>query len=97
MKFFLDTANLNEIREAAAFGFADGVTTNPSLIAKESGVDFKQHIADARATGRLWMIISRRGAYSKVETRLEPYTKEQIERIVTAHLSQTHTSTAGAQ
>src|SRR4051794_38975201 len=44
MKFFLDTANLNEIREAAAFGFADGVTTNPSLIAKEGGVDFKQHI-----------------------------------------------------
>lgn len=45
MKFFLDTANLDEIREAASFGFADGVTTNPSLIAKESGVDFKQHIA----------------------------------------------------
>ncbi|HYK21048.1 MAG TPA: fructose-6-phosphate aldolase [Pyrinomonadaceae bacterium] len=45
MKFFLDTANLNEIREAAAFGFADGVTTNPSLIAKEANVDFKQHIA----------------------------------------------------
>jgi transaldolase len=45
MKFFLDTANLNEIREAAAYGFADGVTTNPSLIAKEGGVDFKQHIA----------------------------------------------------
>ena len=45
MKFFLDTANLNEIREAAAFGIADGVTTNPSLIAKEGGVDFKQHIA----------------------------------------------------
>jgi transaldolase len=45
MKFFLDTANLDEIREAAAFGFADGVTTNPSLIAKEGNVDFKQHIA----------------------------------------------------
>jgi transaldolase len=45
MKFFLDTANLNEIREAASFGMADGVTTNPSLIAKEGGVDFKQHIA----------------------------------------------------
>lgn len=45
MKFFLDTANLNEIREAAAFGIADGVTTNPSLIAKEGSVDFKQHIA----------------------------------------------------
>src|ERR1044072_8629300 len=45
MKFFLDTANLNEIREAAAFGIADGVTTNPSLIAKEGNVDFKEHIA----------------------------------------------------
>jgi len=45
MKFFLDTANLNEIRDAASFGFADGVTTNPSLIAKEGNVDFKQHIA----------------------------------------------------
>ena len=45
MKFFLDTANLNDIRDAAAYGFADGVTTNPSLIAKEGNVDFKQHIA----------------------------------------------------
>jgi transaldolase len=45
MKFFLDTANLKDIREAASFGFADGVTTNPSLIAKEGDVDFKQHIA----------------------------------------------------
>jgi transaldolase len=45
MKFFLDTANLDEIRGAAEFGLVDGVTTNPSLIAKEGGVDFKQHIA----------------------------------------------------
>ena len=45
MKFFLDTANLKEIREGAALGIADGVTTNPSLIAKEGDVDFKQHIA----------------------------------------------------
>ena len=45
MKFFLDTANLNEIREAATIGLADGVTTNPSLIAKEGDVDFKEHIA----------------------------------------------------
>lgn len=45
MKFFLDTANLEEIRNAAAFGIADGVTTNPSLIAKEGDVDFKKHIA----------------------------------------------------
>ena len=45
MKFFLDTANLKDIRDAASFGFADGVTTNPSLIAKEGDVDFKKHIA----------------------------------------------------
>lgn len=35
MKFFIDTANLNEIREANALGILDGVTTNPSLMAKE--------------------------------------------------------------
>ena len=45
MKFFIDTANLDEIREAAELGLIDGVTTNPSLIAKEGGVDFKKHIA----------------------------------------------------
>jgi transaldolase len=45
MKFFIDTANLKEIREAAELGVIDGVTTNPSLIAKEGDVDFKQHIA----------------------------------------------------
>lgn len=36
MKFFIDTANLNDIAEAQAIGVLDGVTTNPSLMAKES-------------------------------------------------------------
>src|SRR5581483_2130280 len=44
MKFFIDTANLNEIREAASLGVLDGVTTNPSLVAKEGVSDFKAHI-----------------------------------------------------
>ncbi len=35
MKFFIDTANLGQIKEAAAMGLLDGVTTNPSLVAKE--------------------------------------------------------------
>ena len=39
MKFFIDTANVKEIREAASMGILDGVTTNPSLVAKE-GRDF---------------------------------------------------------
>src|SRR4030095_4214668 len=46
MKFFLDTANLDEIRQAAALGMADGVTTNPTLVSKEGDVDFKKHIAE---------------------------------------------------
>lgn len=37
MKFFIDTANINQIKEAEAMGILDGVTTNPSLIAKENG------------------------------------------------------------
>ena len=35
MKFFIDTANVDEIKEAAELGLIDGVTTNPSLMAKE--------------------------------------------------------------
>jgi len=41
MKFFIDTANIDEIKEAASFGMVDGVTTNPSLVAKE-GKDFRE-------------------------------------------------------
>ncbi len=43
MKFFLDTANLNQIKEAQALGVIDGVTTNPSLMAKE-GIKGKENI-----------------------------------------------------
>jgi transaldolase len=45
MKFFIDTANLDEIREANELGMIDGVTTNPSLIAKEKDVNYSEHIA----------------------------------------------------
>jgi len=45
MKFFIDTANVKEIREAASLGVVDGVTTNPSLVSKE-GRDFKQVITE---------------------------------------------------
>ena len=44
MKFFIDTANLDEIKKAAAFGFLDGVTTNPSLMAKEGIAHQDDHI-----------------------------------------------------
>lgn len=45
MKFFIDTANLKEIQEANDLGILDGVTTNPSLMAKE-GITGKQNILD---------------------------------------------------
>ncbi len=44
MKFFIDTADLDEIRQANAMGVLDGVTTNPSLVKKAGGVDFHEHI-----------------------------------------------------
>ena len=45
MKFFIDTANINEIKEANELGVLAGVTTNPSLVAKE-GVDFHERIRE---------------------------------------------------
>ena len=45
MKFFIDTANIDEIKEANRMGMVDGVTTNPSLIAKE-GRDFEEIIKE---------------------------------------------------
>lgn len=48
MKYFLDTANVEEIRKAAELGIIDGVTTNPSLIARE-GRDFKGVIKEITA------------------------------------------------
>ena len=45
MKFFLDTADISEIKEAASWGVLDGITTNPSHVAK-SGRNFKEVIAE---------------------------------------------------
>ncbi len=45
MELYIDTANIDDIREAAELGILDGVTTNPSLIAKE-GVDFHNRMAE---------------------------------------------------
>ncbi|HOP81924.1 MAG TPA: fructose-6-phosphate aldolase [Fervidobacterium sp.] len=45
MKIFLDTANIDEIRQGVEWGIVDGVTTNPTLIAKE-GADFEKRIKD---------------------------------------------------
>lgn len=46
MKFFIDTANLEDIKKAEKLGVIDGVTTNPSLVAKEGDIDFKTRIKE---------------------------------------------------
>ena len=46
MQIYLDTANLREIRDAASWGILNGVTTNPSLVAKEQGIDHKTLITE---------------------------------------------------
>lgn len=46
MLFFLDTANLEELKKAASWGVLSGVTTNPSLVSKEGNVQFADHIRE---------------------------------------------------
>ena len=49
MKFFIDTANLDEIREAHALGLLSGVTTNPTLVAREKNVSFHDRLKEITA------------------------------------------------
>ena len=59
--------------------------------------DFKQVVADARQTGRLWLIIKRRNALKHVQVRLEPFPKEYVDKVIASHLSQSHQATASGQ
>ena len=72
------------------------IAANGKSLVRATSREFKQLLADARETGRVSMIVARYGAYRRVEAQLEPYSKEQIDKIVAAHLSQNHPSTAGA-
>ena len=69
MKFFLDTANLDEIKAGAALGLVDGITTNPSLVAKE-GKDFKTQV------GKICEIISGPVSAEVVTTTCDEMVKE---------------------
>jgi len=46
MRLFLDTANIDEIREVARMGVLSGVTTNPTLMAKEKGVEYRERVVE---------------------------------------------------
>ncbi len=52
--------------------------------------DFKQILYSAKATGVLWIIVQRQGVLKKVDVRLAPYTKAQIDKMVAQHLAQAH-------
>ena len=45
MKFFIDTASVEEIREAASYGLLDGVTTNPTLLSREDASPSRRQVA----------------------------------------------------
>jgi predicted metalloprotease with PDZ domain len=66
------------------------IAINGKSLTQASAKEFKQHLADARETGRLFVIVSRRNVYQQLDIRLEPYTKEMIAKIVAAHLAQGH-------
>ena len=46
MRLFLDTANIDEVRDAVRMGILSGVTTNPSLMAKERGVTYRERVIE---------------------------------------------------
>jgi predicted metalloprotease with PDZ domain len=87
---------------AARAEFHEGdrvIAVNGKSMEQATAKLFKEALAEARGTGRLWIIVQRRGAYKKIEARLEPYPQEYIEKVISGHLAQAHnqTATAGGQ
>jgi len=68
------------------------IAVNGQKMTESTVQDFKRVLSAARDVGTLWVIVQRRGAYQRIEVRLEPYTKAQIDKIVATHLAQSHTA-----
>jgi predicted metalloprotease with PDZ domain len=56
--------------------------------------DFKEILGDAKETGRLYVIVNRHGLLKRIDVRLEPYSKAQIDKIVAQHLAESHSLSA---
>ena len=87
---------------AARAEFKEGdrvIGVNGKSMEGASAKVFKEALAEARQTGRLFIIVQRRGAYKKIEARLESYPQEYIDKVISGHLAQAHnqTATAGGQ
>ncbi|MGQ2869307.1 transaldolase family protein, partial [Leptospira santarosai] len=74
MELYLDTANIDEIKEIASYGLVDGVTTNPSIIAK-SGRNFKEVIKEICA------IVSGPVSAEVLSTKFDGMMKEALELV----------------
>jgi predicted metalloprotease with PDZ domain len=67
------------------------VAVNGHRTTEASIKDFKQILDEVGRTHRhLWMLVQRRGAFKKIDVMMEPYSRAQIERIVTQHLTEAH-------
>jgi predicted metalloprotease with PDZ domain len=73
------------------------IGVNGRSLTQANASQFKQYLAEVKDTGKILLIVQRRGAYRRIEVRLEPYPEEYIEKVISGHLSQAHTATAGAQ
>ncbi len=83
--------------ERARFKAGDRlIAVNGHPMTESNVQDFKRVLASVQNVGTLWVIVQRRGAYQRIDVRLEPYTKEQIDKIVAQHLAQSHQATASA-
>jgi PDZ domain len=58
--------------------------------------DFKEILSDAKETGTLWIIVQRRSILKHIDIRMEPYTKEQIDKVVAQHLTEFHNLASAA-
>ena len=77
--------------ERAGFFAGDRLMAVNGKPMKDAAIsDFKQVLAEASKTGRLYIIVQRHGMLKPVEARMEPYTKAQIDKIVAQHLADAH-------
>lgn len=84
---------------AARAGFRAGdklIAVNGRSLAKARVGDFKQIIADPRHNGRMHIVVLRRDVFRRIDVRLEPYTKQQLDKIIAAHIASSHTRSSAS-
>jgi len=90
---------VHEDSPAARADFNEGdriIAVNGKSMEQATPKVFKETVAEARPTGKLWIIVQRHGAYKKIEARLEPYPEEYIEKVISVHIAQAHAANGPA-